>query len=318
MMAISAEVYEANQRMLWGLCYRMTGNAADADEIVQETFIRALEHPPERLDEPLRPWLIRVAVNLSRDFLRKRKRRGYVGEWLPSPLPTSELEPLPSYEPSAPDEDSPVWRYEMLESVSFAFLLALEALTPTARAVLLLRDVFDYSTSETAAALNITEASVKVILHRARKAMQGYQKDRQTVAANLGEMTRKALENFLFLMNTRNIEGLEKLLTDDAVSISDGGGEVYAALRPIRGRRNVLRLLFGLAKKGANILRYSMITLNGLPAILIEVNFESIKLSARSKEGLAKRYTMHCQVTPEGRIEKLFSVLAPGKLTALD
>jgi RNA polymerase sigma-70 factor (ECF subfamily) len=148
--------------------------------------------------------------------------------------------------------------------------------------------------------------------------MQGYQKDRQTIAANLGEMTRKALENFLFLMNTRNIEGLEKLLTDDAVSISDGGGEVYAALRPIRGRRNVLRLLFGLAKKGANILRYSMITLNGLPAILIEVNFESIKLSARSKEGLAKRYTMHCQVTPEGRIEKLFSVLAPGKLTALD
>jgi RNA polymerase sigma-70 factor (ECF subfamily) len=318
MMAISAEVYETNQRLLWGLCYRMTGNAADADEIVQETFIRAMEHPPARMDEPLRPWLVRVALNLSRDFLRKRKRRAYVGEWLPSPLPTSELEPLPSYEPSAPDEDSPVWRYEMLESVSFAFLLALEALTPTARAVLLLRDVFDYSTVETAEALNISEASVKVILHRARKAMQGYSTDRQKLGANLSEMTRKALEKFLYLLNTRNIEGLEKLLTDDAVSISDGGGEVYAALKPIRGRRNVLRLLFGLAKKGANILHYSFTTLNGLPALLIEVNVDGEHLPPRFKEGLAKRYTMHCEVNDEGRIQKLFSVLAPSKLTALE
>lgn len=316
-MAISAEVFEANQSMLWGLCYRMTGNAADADELVQETFIRAIERPPARLDEPLKPWLIRVAINLSRDLLRKRKRHVYVGEWLPSPVPTKEIEPLPSYEPTAPDEDSPVWRYEMLESVSFAFLLALEALTPTARAVLLLRDVFDYSTQETAAALDLTEANVKVHLHRARKALQGYNKERLAVGTNLGELTRNALEKFLLFMKTRNIEGLEKLLTEDAVSISDGGGEVYAALNPIRGRRNVLRLMFGLAKKGAEVLRYSFVTLNGLPALLIEVQFDAINLSERFKAGLAKRYTLHCEVDSEGRIQRLFSVLAPQKLTAV-
>ncbi|MEW6127140.1 MAG: sigma-70 family RNA polymerase sigma factor [Acidobacteriota bacterium] len=316
-MAISAEVFEANQSMLWGLCYRMTGNAADADELVQETFMRAIERPPARLDEPLKPWLIRVAINLSRDLLRKRKRSRYVGEWLPSPVPTQEIEPLPSYEPSAPDEDSPVWRYEMLESVSFAFLLALEVLTPTARAVLLLRDVFDYSTVETARALDITEANVKVHLHRARKALQGYNKERLAARANLGDLTRKALEKFLLFMKTRNVEGLEKLLTEDAVSFSDGGGDVYAALNPIRGRRNVLRLLFGLAKKGANILDYSFMTLNGLPALLIKVRYEGEHLAPRFKAGLAKRYTLHCEVDSEGRIQKLFSVLAPKKLTAI-
>src|SRR5262245_52780894 len=130
-MAISADTYKSHQRLLWGVCYRMTGNAADADELVQETFVRALESPNLRTDEPLTAWLIRVAINLSRDLLRRRRRCGYLGEWLPSPVPTDEMENPPSYEPPAPDEDSPTARYEMIESVSFAFLLALEALTPT-------------------------------------------------------------------------------------------------------------------------------------------------------------------------------------------
>src|SRR5262249_34888350 len=151
------------------------------------------------------------------------KRRGYIGEWLPSPVLTDELESLPSYEPPAPDEDSPTVRYEMLESISFAFLLALEALTPTARAVLLLRDVFDYSTRETAEALQITEASVKVILHRARKQMREYDKERLRKPANLSALTKQALEQFLFFLNTRNIEGLEELLTADVISLTDGG-----------------------------------------------------------------------------------------------
>jgi RNA polymerase sigma-70 factor (ECF subfamily) len=166
-MTAYAETLETDRRLLWGLCYRMTGNAADADDLVQETFVRALERPPRRTDEPMRPWLVRVAMNLSRDLLRRRRRRDYAGPWLPSPVETDE-ESLPSYEPAAPSEDSPAARYDLLESLSFAFLLALEALTPQQRAVLLLRDVFDYSTAETAAALDLTEANVKVTLLRAR------------------------------------------------------------------------------------------------------------------------------------------------------
>jgi RNA polymerase sigma-70 factor (ECF subfamily) len=141
----------------------MTGNAADADDAVQETFVRVIEKPPPKLDQPLRPWLIRVAINLCRDILRRR-RRNYIGPWLPSPIPTAASDDPPSYEPRQPDDESPGARYELIESISFAFLLALEALTPMQRAVLLLRDVFDYSTAETAVAMDITEANVKTTL----------------------------------------------------------------------------------------------------------------------------------------------------------
>src|SRR5262245_52119760 len=98
-MAIAVEALEADRRMLWGLCYRMTGNAADADDLVQETFLRTIEKPPANLDQPLKPWLIRVAINLSRDLLRSRKRKEYRGPWLPTPVPGDEINPA-SFEPA--------------------------------------------------------------------------------------------------------------------------------------------------------------------------------------------------------------------------
>src|SRR5262249_9548708 len=136
-MSTSADLYQLNKDYLWGLCYRMTGNASDAEDIVQETFVRVLERPPRRTDDPLRPWLVKVAMNLSRDLLRRR-RRWYKGPWLPSPVPTPPDESPASYEPpvsraqpevyatqaevcATSPEDSPMARYDMLESVSFAF-----------------------------------------------------------------------------------------------------------------------------------------------------------------------------------------------------
>jgi RNA polymerase sigma-70 factor (ECF subfamily) len=309
MTAISADALETDRRLLWGLCYRMTGNAADADDLVQETFVRALEKPPRRLDEPLRPWLVRVAINLSRDLLRKRRRRAYSGEWLPSPIPTEGLEDPASYEPPAPLEDSPAARYDMVESISMAFLIALEALTPTARAVLLLRDVFDYSTGEAAEAIGISEASVKVYLHRARRRMAEYDKRRARPGRALTEMTRRALEEFLFYLGARDVEGLEKLLTEDAVSISDGGGEVAAAMRQVRGRSRVMRLVMGLARKAGGLLKADFISLNGLPALLLELE--------TAPPGIASRFTMHVEVDQDGRILRLLTVLAPSKLTAI-
>jgi RNA polymerase sigma-70 factor (ECF subfamily) len=309
MTAISVDALETDRRLLWGLCYRMTGNAADADDLVQETFVRALENPPRRLDEPLRPWLVRVAVNLSRDLLRRRRRRAYAGEWLPSPVPTEGgAEDPASYEPPAPSEDSPAARYDMVESISMAFLIALEALTPTARAVLLLRDVFDYSTAEAAEAISISEASVKVHLHRARRRMAEYDKRRARPGATLTDMTRHALEQFLFYLGARNVEGLEKLLTEDAVSISDGGGEVAAAMRQVRGRSRVVRLVMGLAEK-VGLLKATFVSLNGLPALLLELE--------RDRPGVASRFTLHAEVDRDGRILRLLTVLAPSKLTAI-
>ena len=307
-MTAYAETLETDRRLLWGLCYRMTGNAADADDLVQETFVRALEHPPPRTDEPMRPWLVRVAMNLSRDLLRKRRRRDYTGPWLPSPVATDE-ESLPSFEPAAPSEDSPAARSDLLESISFAFLLALEALTPQQRAVLLLRDVFDYSTAETAAALDLTEANVKVTLLRARKRMKDYDRQRADLSPATREATRRALEQFLLYLNAHDAEGLERLLAEDVVSLSDGGGEVQAAMRPIRGRANMLRLLTALNAKLTGRPRVEWRVLNGLPALI----FEDVHSTATR----ATRYTVQIELDDAGRIRRLDSVLAPSKLTAV-
>jgi RNA polymerase sigma factor (sigma-70 family) len=308
-MVIPAEALETDRRLLWGLCYRMTGNAADADDLVQDTFVKAIESPPPSTRETLRPWLIRVAINLSRDYLRRRRRRNYTGPWLPSPVPTDDAESPASYEPPAPSGDSPAARYDLLESISFAFLLALEALTPSQRAALLLRDVFDYSTEETAIALDMTEANVKVSLHRARRKMREYDKSSAAFTPARREATERALEQFLLYLNARDAEGLERLLAEDVVSLSDGGGEVAAALRPIRGRGKVLRLMMALLEKAVSPPRASFLVLNGRPAILLE--------DVNSLATRATRYTVHVEVDEAGRIRKLDAVLAPSKLTAI-
>ena len=307
-MATAIEALETDRRLLWGLCYRMTGNAADADDLVQETFVRAIAKPPRCTDEPMRPWLVRVAINLSRDLLRRRRRQGYIGPWLPSPVPTDEQSPA-SIEPPAPSEDSPVARYELKESLSFAFLLALEALTPSQRAVLLLRDVFDYSTSEAAEALDMTDANVKVVLLRARRKMKEYDKSRALSSPALQEETRRALEQFLLYVNTRDAAGLERLLAEDVVSISDGGGEAAAALQPIRGRDKVLRLILGLAAKSLAEPRFALRTLNGLPAVLVD--------DYRSTTTTATRYTIQIELNNQSRIRRLHVVIAPSKLSAV-
>lgn len=308
-MSAYAQALETDRRLLWGLCYRMTGNAADADDLVQETFVRAIEKPPRRTDEPLRPWLIRVAINLSRDLLRRRKRQSYVGPWLPSPVPTDDESPA-SYEPPAPREDSPVARYDLKESISFAFLLALEVLTPSQRAVLLLRDVFDYSTSETAEALAITEANAKVVLLRARHKMKEYDKNRAILTPARQESTRRALEQFLLYLSNRDAARIEQLLAEDVLSLSDGGGEMRAALNPIRGRDKVLRLILGLASKSTSEPRFVLRSLNGLPAVLVE---DPISTTTN-----ATRYTLHIEVDDAGRINGLHAVMVPRKLSALN
>jgi RNA polymerase sigma-70 factor, ECF subfamily len=287
----------------------MTGNAADADDLVQETFVKAIENPPRNTEVPLRPWLIRVAMNLSRDYLRRRRRRSYTGQWLPSPVPTDDAESPASYEPPAPSEESPAARYELIESISFAFLLALEALTPSQRAVLLLRDVFDYSTEETADALDLKEANVKVLLHRARRKMQEYDKSKAAFTPARRLATERALEQFLLYLDTRDVEGLERLLAEDIVSVSDGGGEVGAALQVIRGRSKVVRLILGILQKAVSQPRISFRDLNGRPAILLE--------EVNSRATRATRYTVHIEVDDAGRIRKLDAVLAPSKLTAI-
>jgi RNA polymerase sigma-70 factor (ECF subfamily) len=300
--------FEAHRGFLWSLCYRLTGNAHDADDVVQETFVRAIERPPRRSDAPWRPWLVRVALNLGRDLLRRRRRRRYEGPWLPSPIETGG-DPTPIPEPSADPAAGPGARYDLLESVTFAFLLALEALSPAQRAVLLLRDVFDYSVRETASALGLSEANVKTTHLRARRAMAAYDRDPRPPTRTLADRTQKALERFLTCLASGDAAGAEALLAADVRALSDGGGEFAAARLPILGRERVARLYLALSQKVGPAIRVELRTLNGLPAVLLE--------NATAPSGWARRSVVLCDVGADGRILNLYTVVASGKLTAL-
>lgn len=307
--ALIEHLFKEHERFLWGLCYRMTGNAADADDMVQETFVRAMNSPPARMDAPLRPWLVQVAVNLSRDLLRRRKRQAYQGPWLPSPIETGdEASPL-SHEPTAV-LDTPATRYDMLESVSFAFLLALEALTPAQRAVLLLRDVFDYSVIETARALQMTESNVKTTHHRARRAMSDYNQSRLLPTRQVQSQTRQVMEKFLSFLSNHDVAGLEGLLARDARQLSDGGGEFLAARVPVVGREKVALFNSRISQqlRGINT-KVGWRMLNGMPAFIAEFD--------RVTEYLAPRHLTLCELDADGRIKRIYNVLATNKLTAV-
>ena len=302
------DLFRAHERFLWGLCYRMTGNAADADDLVQETFVRAMKSPPARTEEPWRPWLVRVAVNLGRDLLRRRRRQSYDGMWLPSPIETGDEAALPSYEPTD-EQGNPAARYDLLESVSFAFLLALEALTPTQRAVLLLRDVFDYSVRETAGALGMTEANVKTTHTRARRALRSYEQARCVPTNSLQERTRQLLERFLEGLKSNDVSSIETLLASDVRALSDGGGEFFAARVPIVGREKILTFYGKLAKYLGSHMRVEVRMLNGLPALVTE--------NSAAPPGYAPRTALLFGVDGEGRLNRFYSVLATRKLKAL-
>jgi len=302
-----AAAFREHERFVWGLAYRMTGSAADADDVVQETFARALEHPPQRLDTPLRPWLTRVAINVARDALRRRKRRPYVGPWLPSPVETADLEELggePTGEALGVDA-----RYDLRESASFAFLVALEALTAQQRAVLLLRDVLDYSVRETAAALSLSEPNVKTTHHRARHAMSAYEGARRPPTSALSDATRAALERFLTAILSEDLAAAEACLADGARATSDGGGEFLAALQPVRGPDRVARFILGVQKKSQAVGRFAMRDVNGLPALVAEVD--------SSASRWAPRYVVRCEIDDDGKIRELHLVVASAKLSAI-
>ena len=304
-----AGAFAAERTFLWGLCYRMTGCAADAEDIVQETFTRALERPPARTSDPWRPWLVRVAMNLARDQLRRRRRQRYVGPWLPSPIETGDEVAVPAVEPALAGGDTTAGRYDVLESVSFAFLIALEALTPQQRAVLLLRCVFDYDVRETAFALGISESSVKVTHHRARARMTAYDRRRCVPTRALQDRTREALGQLMAALVGGDPRRAERLLAAGVRAVSDGGGEFHAARVPLLGPERVARFYTNVATRGALGARSEIRMVNGLPALVTSLPGD--------RPGYAPLFVTRIDLDPDGRVERLYSVLATRKLTAI-
>jgi RNA polymerase sigma-70 factor (ECF subfamily) len=294
-MPVLADAFREHERLLWSMCYRLTGSAADADDLVQETFARALEKPPRG---EMRPWLVTIALNLGRDLLRRRRRQRYVGPWLPSPVETP-----------APEAESAPARYGMLESATFAFLLALEALSPPQRAVLILRDVYDYSVEETAQALDLSPGNVKVTHLRARRKMADYDQARCQPTPELFERQRAALERFLAALATDDVAAAEAALAAPVKAWSDGAGEFYAARVPIFGVAKVVAFFAKLTRSRGVPDRFAVRILNGLPAVVVEWDHPG--------PGQALRVVQRCEIDAAGQIVELQSILATRKLTAV-
>ncbi len=297
----------AHERRLWGLCYRMTGSVADADDLVQETFTRALEAPP-RLDAPLEPWLTRVAMNLARDALRRRRRTPYPGPWLPAPVETGDAaaEVEVAAEPASTEG-----RYDLLESVTFAFLLALEALSPQQRAVLLLRDVFDYSVRETAGALGLSEANVKTTHLRARRVMAAYDAGRTVPTRAMQERNRRALEGLVSALRAHDVVGLERLLAGQARYRSDGGGEFFTARVPVFGPKKIAALLVRIEALHRPPDATEVRMFNGLPGLLAWYR-------GLSPTQEVAPLVLRVEADTAGRIIEIFSLLAPRKLAGIE
>jgi RNA polymerase sigma-70 factor (ECF subfamily) len=237
--------FEAHRPLLFGIAYRMLGDRAAAEDAVQEAFLRARDAPP--LESP-RAWLSTVVTRLCLDQLKsaRARRESYVGPWLPEPLPTSD-DPLLSR-----------------ETISIAFLVLLETLSPVERAVFLLHEVFDYSHADVAEIVGKEEAAVRQILHRAKQHVVA----RRPRFAGSREPQQRQLMGFVQACTGGDVDGLKKLLADDVVSLSDGGGKVLAALNPVEGADKVARMLVGLTKKGAAGATWELRTINGDIAVV--------------------------------------------------
>jgi RNA polymerase sigma-70 factor (ECF subfamily) len=300
------ELYRAERRRLWGLAYRMTGTSQDADDVVQEAFTRLVEQR-EAPAGPAAHWLVRVVTNLCVDALRRRRRRAYVGPWLPGPIETPPVGELGSLPGTAPDA---LARYEQRESLTFAFLLALEALGPRQRAVLLLRDVMGQGARETAETLGVSEGNVRVLHHRARLAMAAYDRARCVPTRELQEQHRAALELFLAALEAQDGARVEALLSESARTLTDAGGAYTALTAPLEGRERVARLyLAATLHRQAGGTRRELRSMNGLPAVLVTV--------LHPVRRQAPHTLLRCELDAAGRIELVQAVLAPRKLVGV-
>lgn len=295
-------VFAENRDYLWGHCYRMLGVAADAEDVVQETFVRALEKPPADTSRPWRPWLLTVASRLALDQLRKRRRRGWVGPWLPEPVEL-DRRGLAGEPAGGPEQEA---RAEQAESLSYAFLLALESLTPQQRAVLLLRDVLEESVAETAALLGLSEANVKVVLHRARKALEKARAGSPRLDGEQQRRIGRALEQLLAALAGGDLAAVEATLSAEVRFLSDGNGHYHAARKPVAGRAKVATFLDKLRPRPSEEVRRELRFLNGMPALYVE--------RPAPPQGLAPRFVFLIDTDAEGRVREIYSVLAPEKL----
>ena len=282
----ATKTFVAHRNLLFTVAYEMLGSAADADDVLQETWLRWVAVDTAHVDEA-RAYLVRITTRQALNRLRsvKRRREAYVGSWLPEPLLT------------APDVAADV---ELAESVSMGLMLVLETLAPTERAVFVLREAFGFGYDEIAAAVDKTPAAVHQIAHRARRHVEA-RRPRRAVTAHQAEA---AVEAFRRALETRDLQGLLDVLAPGVVAVSDGGGIKQATPRPVVGADKVSRFIVGGLTKNDVALTVEVTTVNGGPALALHVDGKLDGVIA-----------MHVEDT---YITGLYYVRNPQKLTYLD
>ena len=250
------DVFEEHRPVLMGVAYRMLGRVADAEDVVQEAWLRWSAADRAEVREP-RAYLVRVTTRLAIDRLRQVKARGeaYVGPWLPEPYVTD-------FGYTVPDTAE---RAVLADSVSLAVLVVLESLSPVERAVFVLREAFGYPYADIAAMLDRSEPAVRQLAGRARKHV-----DEGRPRYEVDPAQRRALtERFLAAAAEGDLAGLMEMLAPDVRLIGDSGGKSQAPLRVLESADNVGRFLVAVAEKGVPEMSFRFLELNGGPAVLI-------------------------------------------------
>jgi RNA polymerase sigma-70 factor (TIGR02957 family) len=285
---MSDDPFVAHRSLLFTVAYEMLGSAADAEDVVQETWLRWADVDDATRAEVRDPrsYLVRIVTRQALNRMRTlaRRREEYVGEWLPEPLLTS------------PDVAEDV---ELAESLSIAVLAVLETLAPTERAVFVLREVFDVPYEEIAEAVGKSSAAVRQIARRARQHVAA-RRPRMTVSR---DEQQRVVERFLAALTTGDVHGLMDVLAPDVVVVGDGGGLAPTVRRPVTGRERVVSAMARFAESTPGVEVVTLLV-NGAVAARIDPAGEF---------DTAVTFTVE-----DGRITRIYAVRNPRKLTHLD
>ncbi|MFL6089866.1 MAG: RNA polymerase sigma-70 factor [Aeromicrobium sp.] len=284
-----AERFTHLRPLLFTIAYEILGSAAEAEDVLQDSYLRWAEVDLSTVRDTkayVARLVTRQALNARRAAARRRE--DYVGPWLPEPLLIAE-------------EGDPSSDALLAESVSMAMLIVLETLTPTERAVFVLRDVFGFDYDDIAAAVGKSVDAVRQVAHRAHEHVQARRKKFEPASSTATKVT----EQFLLATASGDVQGLMELLAPDVVWTADGGGKVSASRRPVVGADRVARIAVGLFKKGVAVpgVRAEMITCNNLPAVAFYVeDVLDLVMLVESVDGL---------------ITNVYAVRNPDKLSAM-
>ena len=287
------EEFSAHRGAVFGAAYRILGSVADADDVVQEAWLRWSRVDLEEVRRP-RAYLIATATRLALDRVREvqRRRESYIGPWLPEPLTDRHTE---STDPAAQAELAS----SLADSLSMAMQVVLSTLTPLERAVFVLRDVFDLPYAEVAATIGRSEPATRQLAHRARSHVQA----RAPRVAVDHRTQEEVLQRFFAALQGGSMTDLLQVLAPDAVLITDGGGRKQAALRPIHGADKIIRWLAGIMAKSSGDVTAEVIRLHDEPAMVLTLDGELDTLGMIRVE--------------DGRIGELYLIRNPEKLVTL-